>query len=76
VLNSIIDLSYRHGIKFNTTDEIIPCMLQPELTDVQFRKIWPGLIHKIHPVEFPTYDDIPSVKDYVAGPVYPMDSYF
>jgi len=51
-------------------------MLQPELTDVQFRKIWPGLIHKIHPVEFPTYDDIPSVKDYVAGPVYPMDSYF
>jgi len=33
------------------TDAIIPCMLQPELTDVQFRKSWSRLIQKIYEVD-------------------------
>jgi hypothetical protein len=32
-------------------DEIIPCMLKPELTDVQFRKNWSRLIQKIYEVD-------------------------
>jgi hypothetical protein len=32
-------------------DEIIPCTLEPEMTDVQFRKNRSRLIQKIYPVE-------------------------
>jgi hypothetical protein len=32
-------------------DEIIPCMLQPETTDMQFRKTWSRMIQKIYEVD-------------------------
>jgi len=34
-------------------DDKIPCILEPELTDMAFRKNWARLIQKIYPTEFP-----------------------
>jgi hypothetical protein len=111
------------------TDGIIPCLLQPEKTDIQFRKTWSRLIQKIYEVdpltcprcqgkmrviafiedpevvkkilkhldlwEFkqpprpiahappaiqsPAYDDDapqPSVEDFIADPIYSIETYF
>jgi len=33
------------------TDAILPCLLQPETTDIQFRKTWSRLIQKIYEVD-------------------------
>ena len=35
------------------TDELIPTILEPELTSNAFRQNWARLIQKIYPVEFP-----------------------
>jgi len=41
-------------------DDIIPCILEPEQTDKEFRRDWARLIQKI----------------YAVDPIYPVDAYF